>query len=1062
MPIIEAVVEAVAGKVISALAGRLGAGGATGLPPELAKSLQAASSSTRPGKLKSWFSNGGRGGALGAALRAAVEQTEADHPEFVRAAGEIDWGFLEFDAPEELAKALVPGAHPDAGRLAEMWATSTIKDPSPELARWKTEVARAPMATLVRRWEAELRARPALGALLDRSTQQDVADATERVAEALGRGRAQTGDRAHYLEQVEAEHRWLDTTGAGTVAATGRIELTDVFSGLSASPSARPDPTAQSEIDRLRHEMADEAGAWTPAKEAMVDALIERSRFGRGTGEEPARERLPALPAKHPQLALLGDAGSGKTTLLRWLANRHANALLSGREKVALPGGDDGAMAVRFPVYVRAGSLVKHDGWRTMDLIEFLVADHKIRSYPSPDRLADLFRSALERGDCLVLLDALDEIPSADDRHEVVKRFESFARAWAPRDNRFLVTSRPAGYWSAPLGGGFSHYTVRDMDPETEVPEFLQKYLRAQERSLRPGDPRHVVEEAAATRAETILEQVQRNRGVRRLTRNPLLLTILVIVQGAYGPLPDQRARLYDDAVKALERGWRLGQAVPSGALPDQRLTRRFLVQLATWTHATQPSGINTIDDIMEAVGEWWADEHQRMPLGDGSWPAVMKTEIEGFVQRVAQHTGLLAERAPERWGFVHQTFQEFYVAHRLIDDDEPARAIRTHLHDPRYDEPILLALGIASHVNQSRRAADLFDAALLAQGPLAAGDSDFFQPADFEDLLGTDLRFAQRAAADDVLVNLDTLESLSAKPLSVGRQTLRDASGSAFGSRLAEVLRSLAQNPNTDDWGRQGAAAALGQLGDTSTDTVELLRSLAQSPNSDKSLRRAAAAALGQLGDTSTDTVELLRSLARDPHTYASVRVEAAAALGQLGDTSTAVEVLRSLAQSPNTDEALRRGAAAALGQLGDTSTAVEVLRSLAQIPNTDEALRRGAAAALVQLGDTSTGVEVLRSLAQNPNSWTPARVEAASALAELGDTSTATLELLHYLAQNRRASVGWEATWALGQLGDTSTATLELLHRLAEDPNTRTSVRIGAAGALRELGVLRPPWTH
>src|SRR5206468_7533986 len=56
--------------------------------------------------------------------------------------------------------------------------------------------------------------------------------------------------------------------------------------------------------------------------------------------------------------------------------------------------------------------------------------------------LADLLVTELAQGNCLVLLDGLDEIVNADDRRKVVERIEDFIRYHDNRPNRFVITSR--------------------------------------------------------------------------------------------------------------------------------------------------------------------------------------------------------------------------------------------------------------------------------------------------------------------------------------------------------------------------------------------------------------------------------------------------------------------------------------------------------------------------------------------------------------------------------------------------------------------------------------------
>lgn len=71
---------------------------------------------------------------------------------------------------------------------------------------------------------------------------------------------------------------------------------------------------------------------------------------------------------------------------------------------------------------------------------------------------------------------------------------------------------------------------------------------------------------------------------------------------------------------------------------------------------------------------------------------------MQDFLNKTDVHTGLLVERAPGRFGYPHLTFQEYYAGRALAFEGlarDRGAGIRRRLHDPRYDEPILLALGL-------------------------------------------------------------------------------------------------------------------------------------------------------------------------------------------------------------------------------------------------------------------------------------------------------------------------------------------------------------------------------
>ena len=99
-------------------------------------------------------------------------------------------------------------------------------------------------------------------------------------------------------------------------------------------------------------------------------------------------------------------------------------------------------------------------------------------------------------------------------------------------------------------------------------------------------------------------------RALQELARNPMLLTIMAIVQTYYGTLPGERARLYQACVETLLLRWQLpkesaeeGQALPdmSAALSvNQQKLERLLWEIA-WQADGQAVSSQERADIKES-----------------------------------------------------------------------------------------------------------------------------------------------------------------------------------------------------------------------------------------------------------------------------------------------------------------------------------------------------------------------------------------------------------------------------------------------------------------------------
>lgn len=874
--------------------------------------------------------------------------------------------------------------------------------------------------------------------------------------------RSGSQERHSYLRRVTEEHFFLDI---GSIGANfgALIPLDDVVVPFITVEEAAPQGGLRRldqdwELREIEERFAD--GRISIGEfEAEIDRLVGPSGHanrlpGDTTPSNRARVELGAVVASERRLVLLGDPGCGKTTLGRWLARSHAAALLEGRDEVGIGGPSDWRMPACFPIFASTGSLLELSDWRTLPLMELLVSAHRSREYSEDRPLSDLFEQSLRSGTCLLIVDGLDEIPSADDRRDMAMRIRSFVERWTPAGNRFLLTSRSAGYDSAPVSG-FRHFIIDGMDRASQT-RLIELYCSAIERIEQPESEYENILLQARERAARIQSAIETSRGIARLATNPLLLTLLIWVERDRASIPDQRAKAYELGLRLLEGRWRIEQGVDGSELPSRHLLRRVLVTLAAWVHENKPAGLFSLDDVVDAVGHVWANE-QRLEIErqrGGSWPAAIYDELEAFVARVCLQNGILVEVAPQRWSFLHRTFQEYYAAVKLVEDARPAVAIRSRLHNPRYTEPILLALGIISHVQIRRDAGDLFDAAILGLGPLADGDA--FRTNSISALSRRDLDFAYLAAGDDVEINRWTLNYLASDPWACPRDYRLSLRGTQLGRLLLDRFSEEYGNAKSDEL-RVGAAEALGQLGETSR-ALDLLSTLASSQHQDI-VRVLAARALIELGNPALSISGLLYSISADPRADSRARILAAEAVQRLGDLDSARQILLELTDPHNPAETRLAAAHALVRAGGSKAAAIEVLKSILLDPHSDTSTLVEAAEALVQFGELKLSLEVLLGLVE-PESPLSARLSAARALAQLGGFDSVVARALLPVWQDplsdQRTMLA--AAEVLAQLGEPAPGVQRFLTRLALDSSFDEDVRVRAATALS--GVDRNRW--
>ncbi len=305
------------------------------------------------------------------------------------------------------------------------------------------------------------------------------------------------GDPTEYLNQLREQCAWIDIRGlqVGTGRAH-RFPIEDLYIPLAMSGAQ--DSRGRDAVERRA----------VPLEEALA----------------------------HARLVVVGDPGSGKTTFLRHVALGRVN------DFVARPS------EARFPVFVRISELLTHIRKRpgsplSDDSPRWLVDLLASRSEELNQGLsARYFRERLERGPAIVLLDGLDEAATIGERETAVRLFESATKAY--RHCRFVVTTRPSSYTGRGVLGGFETAHIEPLEPPA-IETFLERWCSG------------LFPDSAASAMRHLGELTEALRGVpeiRRMARNPVMLTALAVVHWVEHRLPEQRADLYESVVNWLAR----------------------------------------------------------------------------------------------------------------------------------------------------------------------------------------------------------------------------------------------------------------------------------------------------------------------------------------------------------------------------------------------------------------------------------------------------------------------------------------------------------------------------
>ncbi len=300
---------------------------------------------------------------------------------------------------------------------------------------------------------------------------------------------------------------------------------------------------------------------------AIIHQAIDRDSASRPDGAAQLRRIL----RKNQRIAILGAPGAGKTTLLQYVALTYARER-AGDRKLCRRGIVKQRLRTRkwrLPLFIPLGSIAsflmepKPDGTdRSVVDVLHQILPPDLQGEPSATKY---FLDQLETGDCIVLLDGLDEVASDTEFRAVVRAVESMAVKY--KDNQFLLTSREAG-WRGGVGADFSVLYVNDLtDPQVQA--FIDSWYDAVELNAVVGRledegyaERRERQRRAARRASELKTALRENIGIRRLATNPMLLSIIALVHRSLATLPRERSKLYSECAKIMLEQWDISRGV--------------------------------------------------------------------------------------------------------------------------------------------------------------------------------------------------------------------------------------------------------------------------------------------------------------------------------------------------------------------------------------------------------------------------------------------------------------------------------------------------------------------
>jgi hypothetical protein len=421
------------------------------------------------------------------------------------------------------------------------------------------------------------------------------------------------------------------------------VDVQDLATGGDHIPELNDVYVDVALVSRAPHQVSDDplglAAADTSARHSVSELLDRRARV---------------------VLALVGRPGSGKSTLLAHAARRSAQPAFGwgpGRRRAPV------VLALR----EHAGSIVADPAISLPAVVRAAVGDAAGREP------GGWWERQLSRGQCVVLLDGLDEVALAQDRLDVAGWIER--QIAAHPGNHFVVTSRSFGLLE-PLAAQADVLVIRPFTAE-QIQLFLDRWYLAAERHATGASgvaARRAMRMRAGESAAKLSALLRENPALHDLAVNPLLLTMIATAHRYRGALPGSRADLYGEICQVLLS--RRGQA-------------KGLPELLSWPAKQTLLAALAYQMMRDHVANLPADRALEILKPQLDRFGVSVTG-EAFLDDIARN-GLLVEVAPGRYAFTHLTFQEYLAARHVTANPDIVKSLADNVSDPWWHETTLL-----------------------------------------------------------------------------------------------------------------------------------------------------------------------------------------------------------------------------------------------------------------------------------------------------------------------------------------------------------------------------------
>lgn len=330
------------------------------------------------------------------------------------------------------------------------------------------------------------------------------------------------------------------------------------------------------------------------------------------------------------KVVLIGDAGLGKSTSL--------NYLFCNYEKLY----NSFALKLKINLKDYAGDISD----RHRDILWCLATEfskHIPRNKLTFEDISCLLDEYLQNGKCLVIFDALDEIPVQGMRNVVRNAISIFCEVYYL--NRFIISSREVGYLKNRFDRDFIHIRINEFNMD-QVKQYSRNWLSLNYQDI---DFDQFWEKFSF--------EVERAK-CQELIQNPIILILALVIFDIEKSLPNRRVEFYKKCIDTflIVREDRKNAFIQTDDFRNILNDNSVVPKIAHYK----------FENIREEASYRFTSEELKnavMQALDVPNPIQWRDPVAQFTKYLIDRTELIRETDEDNLDFTHKTFYEYFLA---------------------------------------------------------------------------------------------------------------------------------------------------------------------------------------------------------------------------------------------------------------------------------------------------------------------------------------------------------------------------------------------------------------